>query len=51
VLPNPSGQGLAVVREEPEWQDQEAWNEAGMAALLPFPADRTSRPAAAGGSA
>jgi hypothetical protein len=55
VRPNPSGQGFAVVREddpaEPEWQGQQAWNGAGMATLLPVPADRASRPAAAGGTA
>jgi hypothetical protein len=42
----PSGQAFAVVREddpaEPEWQAKQARNEAGMAALLSFPADRTS---------
>jgi hypothetical protein len=55
VRVNPSGQAVAVVREddpaEPEWRGQEAWNGAGTATLLPFPADCTSRPAAAGGTA
>jgi hypothetical protein len=36
---------------EPEWQAAQAWNGTGMATLLRFPADPTSRPAAAGGTA
>jgi Helix-turn-helix domain len=55
VLPNSSGHAFAVVREddpaEPEWREEQAWSEAPVAPLLPFPADRASRPAAAGGTA
>jgi hypothetical protein len=51
---NPSEQAVAVGRQadpaEPGWRATPARNGAGMATLLPFPADPASRPAAAGGA-
>jgi hypothetical protein len=53
-LEHPNEQ-LAVGRQadsaEPEWRAEQAWSRARIATVLPFQADRTSRPAAAGRTA